>query len=222
MRRRSNCWSAGMAGWCWRLPGVGSVRRPTPTMSSRRPSSRSRKAASIRSGERLAGWLHRVATRIAAQALKQKKLRALREQSLGEREIGISPAMPTNDLAPVLDAEIDRLPDRLRRAVVHCYLEGRTTEEAASALGCPRGTVLSRLSAARTILQRRLERRGVAPAVLAGLAAAATQAVPNDLTAAAVRVRWPRFLPESCLFPMERSTPCSGTNIDGRSCWRCF
>ena len=53
---------------------------------------------------------------------------------------------------PALHEEIDRLPDRYRDPIVLCYLEGLSTEEAALRIGCPRGTVLSRLS-----------RRGPAP-----------------------------------------------------------
>ena len=43
-----------------------------------------------------------------------------------------------------------------------CYLEGLTAEEASRKLGCPRGTILSRLSRARAKLRKRLLRRGLA------------------------------------------------------------
>jgi Sigma-70, region 4 len=45
---------------------------------------------------------------------------------------------------------------------VLCYLEGLSTDAAALRLGCPRGTVLSRLSRARESLRGRLTRRGLA------------------------------------------------------------
>jgi hypothetical protein len=64
------------------------------------------------------------------------------------------------DLRPVLDEELNRLPEKLRAAVILCYLEGRTTEQAARHLRCPKGTVLSRLSRARVRLRHRLGRRG--------------------------------------------------------------
>src|SRR5262249_12902181 len=67
------------------------------------------------------------------------------------------------DLRRVLDEEIDRLPARQRAAVVLCCLEGKTGEQAARELGCPPGTVSSRLTRARERLRRRLARRGFAP-----------------------------------------------------------
>src|SRR5205807_5403217 len=51
------------------------------------------------------------------------------------------------------------------------YLEGRTTEEAAGCLGCPRNTVGTRLAWARQRLKDRLTRYGVGlPACLVPLA----------------------------------------------------
>jgi uncharacterized protein (TIGR03067 family) len=61
----------------------------------------------------------------------------------------------------VLDEELNRLPPKYRRAVVLCYLQGRSTQDAARTLGCPRGTVPSRLARARERLRGRLVRRGL-------------------------------------------------------------
>src|SRR5262249_23066678 len=54
-------------------------------------------------------------------------------------------------------------PERYREPVVLHYLEGLTTEDAAMRIGCPVGTVLSRLSRARERLRGQLERRGLTP-----------------------------------------------------------
>src|SRR5262249_25953376 len=65
------------------------------------------------------------------------------------------------DLRPVLDAEVNRLPEKYRVPFVLCHLEGMTTEEAARHLGWPRGTVGTRVAWARERLRARLTRRGL-------------------------------------------------------------
>jgi hypothetical protein len=90
-------------------------------------------------------------------------------------------------LSQILDEELDRLPERFRRVAVLCYLEGHSTAEAARRLGCPRGTVLSRLATAREKLRVRLVRRGVAPAVGGLTVMANTADAPAALVAPAVR-----------------------------------
>src|SRR5262249_23018438 len=73
------------------------------------------------------------------------------------------------DLRPVLDAEVQNLAEKYRSAFVLCCLQGLTHGEAAARLGCPEGTIHSRLATARQQLRRRLERRGITVAG-AGLA----------------------------------------------------
>jgi hypothetical protein len=84
-----------------------------------------------------------------------------------------------------VEEELHRLPERHRAPLVLCYLEGKTNDQAAAALGCPRGSMAARLAQARERLRECLARRGfVAPAagIAAALAAAgARAAVPLPL-----------------------------------------
>lgn len=123
-----------------------------------------RRAAAVRGN--LGGWLFKVARRVSLRALKRRPV----TQAVGETPAAFHPDSAERDeLSSLLDAEIARLPERLRRPVVLCYLGGQSTEEAARELGIPRGTVLSRLATARKRLAERLTRRGVTlPATLTG------------------------------------------------------
>jgi RNA polymerase sigma factor (sigma-70 family) len=135
----------------------------------------------------LAGWLHTVALRAAHKA-RSAALRRRRREGLAVKRPRSGPAAEANgeDLRPVLDEELKRLPERLREPAVLCYLEGKTNEEAARLLGCPAGTVKSRLARARRLLRTALVRRGVTPAL--GLSAAQARAtVPAPLFQATVR-----------------------------------
>ncbi len=121
-----------------------------------------RKAGSIGRRQAVAGWLHRVAYRTALRSRTQAVRREARRRPLAEypaRES--SEDLAARDLRPVLDDEVNRLPGKYRLPVVLCYLAGKTTEEAARQLGCPRGTVLSRLAWARDRLRTRLADRGL-------------------------------------------------------------
>jgi RNA polymerase sigma factor (sigma-70 family) len=152
----------------------------------------SRKAAAIRRRESVGGWLHGAAYRIAARA---RGARARRQAF--ERRAAPPPAPRDNldaawrELQAVLDEEMRRLPDRYRAPLLLCYLQGLTHEEAAARLGCPVGTVRSRLSRGRDRLRDRLTRRGLALSAVAfaGVLAAggAPAAVPATLSEAALR-----------------------------------
>ncbi|MGC8640475.1 MAG: RNA polymerase sigma factor, partial [Isosphaeraceae bacterium] len=123
-----------------------------------------RKAPRIRDRGLLANWLYGVAYRVAVRARGNLLRRRARETSLGEID---PPATPDSDypqeIPPALDQELNRLPARYRSPLVLCYLKGLTHDQAAKALGCPVGTVRSRLARGRELLRDRLTRRGCAP-----------------------------------------------------------
>jgi RNA polymerase sigma factor (sigma-70 family) len=129
-----------------------------------------RRAGSISKRHALASWLYKVAYRVALAARTLRQNRARREQPWFDLPDGGSGDNPARrELGAVLDDEVSRLPEKYRSAFVLCCLEGKSGEEAADQLGCPKGTVLSRLARARERLRRRLTRRGLGLA--AGLAA---------------------------------------------------
>ena len=122
-----------------------------------------RKAASIASRELLANWLYGVAHQTALKARATAAKRKGRERQVTEMpEPAVTEQDLWRDLQPLLDEELSRLPDKYRVVIVLCDLEGKTRKEAARQLGCPEGTVAGRLARARTMLAKRLARRGLA------------------------------------------------------------
>ena len=127
-----------------------------------------RKAGSLWVGESLGGWLHRVACRIATQVKSDAGRRRDQERRAAEwRARGARSAIPWDDANIALHQEIDRLPERYRKPIVLCYLEGMTYQHAARHLGWSEGTTQGRLTRGRHLLRARLTRRGV---TLAGAA----------------------------------------------------
>jgi RNA polymerase sigma factor (sigma-70 family) len=121
-----------------------------------------RKARSISRREALGAWLHKVAYRIALRARAAARRRSVPASALIET-LAAAPAPDplVIELRGVLDEEVDHLPVRYRTPFILCYLEGKTNAEAARQLGCPPGTVASRLAWARERLRQRLTRRGL-------------------------------------------------------------
>jgi RNA polymerase sigma factor (sigma-70 family) len=145
-----------------------------------------RRAASVRP-RTLANWLHGVACRTALEARGAAAKRRAKEAKAPPRSV--TPEGPGAELWPVLDQELGRLAEKYRAVVVLCDLEGQTRKEVARQLGCAEGTVASRLARGRSILARRLARRGFTGALVA-LALGhgpAPAGVPAGLAAAAVQ-----------------------------------
>lgn len=151
-----------------------------------------RKAPSLSRPNLLGNWLYGVAYRIA---------RKMRNATIGQREREAAmvdlPAREDDDtnwreLRPILDDEVQRLPERYRTPLVLFYLEGKSAEEIATALGRPRGTVLSQLARGRERLRGQLTRRKliVSSGLLAALparTASADAAIPEPLLDWAMR-----------------------------------
>jgi len=160
-----------------------------------------RRCGSIRRLESLGSWLYGVACRVAARARVEAARRRAAERRAALRLVqAIEPRAgreaDQGEFGPVVQEEVRRLPEKYRAVVVLCYCQGLTHEQAAAQLGCPLGTVRSRMARARGKLFERLTRRGLAS--LAGLMAAAFEplsaraariaAVPSSLVSSTVKI----------------------------------
>jgi RNA polymerase sigma factor (sigma-70 family) len=122
-----------------------------------------RKAGCIRKGESLGSWLYAVASRLAQKTrARAGKRRSCEQQAASPLELTPVDEVTWGELRAILHEEVGRLPQKYRAAVIVCYWEGRTYQEAGQQLGCAASTVKDRLERARTMLQRRLARRGLA------------------------------------------------------------
>ncbi len=123
-----------------------------------------RQSASIRDRNSVGRWLYEVACRVARRARTGESKRRTRERWALTMEAVTTPDHEAADreARPILHEEIQRLPAKLRDAIVLCYLDGLTVEAAAIQLACPSGTLKSRLTKARDLLRARLTRRGLA------------------------------------------------------------
>jgi RNA polymerase sigma factor (sigma-70 family) len=111
----------------------------------------------------LAGWLHETARRITLKT----RTTTIRRQVHEKRQSRQSPRLLLDEitgreLQNALDEELAHLPARVRVPLVLCYLEGLTRDEAARHLGCPLSTLKLRVQQGRDLLQKRLQKRGLA------------------------------------------------------------
>jgi RNA polymerase sigma factor (sigma-70 family) len=150
-----------------------------------------RKGRSLWVRESLGPWLHRVACRAATRSHAEMRRRRAVERRAIELIAARTNDRDGDELAAILQEEIDRLPERFRVPIVLCELEGYTCEQAARHIGCPVGTVGSRLVRGRERLRVRLARRGVLASVATIGVALSSEAngtfMPVPLTDAALR-----------------------------------
>ena len=140
-----------------------------------------RKAGRIRKHASLGCWLHGVAHRLSLRLKRQEMNRLKREQRASAmRGLSESPHTASTEIQELLDTALQELPEKNRAVLILCCLEGRTQEEAARLLGCPLGTLQSRLSRGRTLLQKQLERHGL---TLSAAGLASFLIVQNSLAA---------------------------------------
>jgi RNA polymerase sigma factor (sigma-70 family) len=122
-----------------------------------------RKSSSMTAWNSIAGWLYQVALRTALNLRKthaiehQKREEHMRNENLVSAEL--DPVW--DELRPVLDEELDKIPEKFRTPLILCYLEGKTYEVVAQELNIPYTTLKRRLDQAREALRKRLTKRGL-------------------------------------------------------------
>src|SRR5262249_45945478 len=121
-----------------------------------------RRASSVRKANSLAGWLHGVARRVAADARRATRRRTTHERqapAAGPPDRGNRAAL--REVCLILEEEISCLPGASREPFVLCCLQGLSCAEVAARLNLNEPAVRNRLSRARKVLRLRLTRRGV-------------------------------------------------------------
>lgn len=118
-----------------------------------------RDAGRIRHPDHVAAWLHQVVVRISRKALRRRQ----RERSFTGILEPVGRERPWEDLqqqflSQLLDEELARLPETYREPLILHFLEGKTAEETAQALGTSLGAIRGRLQ--RGIRELRLRFAG--------------------------------------------------------------
>jgi RNA polymerase sigma factor (sigma-70 family) len=141
-----------------------------------------REAHSIRKEQSLGGWLYGVAHRTSLQIRTRAARRARVEARMSATDIDQPPDLSWREACAILHQELDRLPERYRRPLLLCYLEGKSRDEAAKELGWAPGVLRGRLERGRDRLRDRLTQRGVtlSTGLLAAVANTATAGGPSE------------------------------------------
>jgi RNA polymerase sigma-70 factor (ECF subfamily) len=155
----------------------------------------------FREGTNLKAWLFRILTNTFINKYRRGGLeRALFDgpdaDPLADGWVSASTMRQLRDpeqiaLMPIVEGEVrdalDRLPPEFRLAVVLCDVEEFSYEEIADIMGCPIGTVMSRLHRGRKLLQRALYSHALALGIVkgeesvGGQNASSTEQVPTDI-----------------------------------------
>ena len=133
-----------------------------------------------KAGTNLKAWLLRILTNTFINlhrrgGLERDVLEGPDAGPLADRWIGASTMKSMRDpesqmLAPLIAAEVrgalEELPEHFRLAVVLSDIEGLSYKEISEVMGCPVGTVMSRLHRARRMLQASLQDHAIALGII--------------------------------------------------------
>jgi RNA polymerase sigma-70 factor (ECF subfamily) len=165
-----------------------------------------RSRAQFEPGTNLKAWLLRILTntyinRYKRGGMERDIIDGPDAESLTDGWVGATTLRAMRDpetqaLSPLIEAEVqralDELPAEFRLAVVLSDIEELSYKEIADAMGCPIGTVMSRLHRGRRLLQKTLREHAVAMGIVnepapmraaSGDAQRARDETPADLAA---------------------------------------
>ncbi len=117
------------------------------------------KLASLREPGRFRAWVCTIGRRLALNRLRSNARARQREERAtnpAARDVDVTEIAEEREFQARVRREIDRLPEKLRAAILLCAVEGVEPAAAAAVLGVPPGTVRSRLHLARKQLLRAL------------------------------------------------------------------
>jgi protein involved in polysaccharide export with SLBB domain len=136
---------------------------------------------------------NRVASRAQVDSARRRAIEGQKPITLAVTESPPAEARAELDEdSTIVHQEVSRLPENYRAVIILCYWEAMTQEQAAAHLGCPLGTIRSRMARGKEILKKRLSRRGLAPSdpeqleSLLGFSLAGSS-VPSGLLTAVVK-----------------------------------
>jgi len=135
----------------------------------------------------LGPWLHQVAVNRSLNRTRSERGRKEREHRFATSCVTSERDAVWDDICEFVDDAIIQLPDKLRVPIVAHFLEDRTHESIAQALGLSRQTVTYRINKGVELIRKSLKRRGVTLAslsLMALLKANVAQAAPSGLVAA--------------------------------------
>lgn len=148
-------------------------------------------------GTNLKAWLLRILTntfinRYKRGGMERDIIDGPDAESLTDGWIGATTLRAMRDpetqaLSPLVEAEVQRalddLPAEFRLAVVLSDIEELSYKEIADAMGCPIGTVMSRLHRGRRMLQKTLREHAIAMGIVSEEPARSNNTAPADLAA---------------------------------------
>ncbi len=134
----------------------------------------------------LSGWLHRVATHLSIDRIRNDVSRRKREVRYAAGYA--QKARQWNDLSGYVDEEMDTLDEQTRNVLIRHFFEGKTTRNIGQHMGISQPTVSRRIESGVSQLRARLHKRGIIASVTAlsslliqNAAEAAPQVVVKEL-----------------------------------------